>query len=232
MVFKFALIPVAVLFFWMLFNDRENPEPFWQIIKALLVGVAIAFPVVFIEIYLSQINPFAVGGVQYAAYDTYIVAGLTEETFKLLGVLLFFVASRHFNEKMDGIVYCALVSLGFAAIENVLYLANALNMQELYSMAVMRGIFSVPAHCIFAVIMGFFLSKSVYAKTFGGQAIFLFLAWGSAVLAHGTYNFIITILHENAMLVLAGFMLILFILALVCIRAYRKEAKRQFGKMH
>lgn len=229
MVLRFALIPVAVLVIWMLFNDRRNPEPISQLAKAFFLGVAIALPILFVELFLDQINPFSIGGVYYAAYDTYVIAGFTEETFKLLGVLLFFYGSVHFNEKMDGIVYCAMVSLGFAAIENVLYLANSPSLQNLYSLAIARGIFSVPAHCIFSIFMGFFVAKSKYSKSFLGKVFYILFAWVLAIFLHGTYNFIIMTAGEFADLILAGYVACTFLIGVLMIRSYRKDSARKIS---
>ncbi len=66
-----------------------------------------------------QINPFT--GVLGSLYTAFIVAGLTEEYFKRLVVLKIPYKTKYFNEKLDGIVYSVFSTMGFATVENIVY---------------------------------------------------------------------------------------------------------------
>ena len=84
-----------------------------------------------------------------------------------------------FDEHYDGIVYGAAVSLGFATVENILYLfANGLES------ALGRAILPVSSHALFGVIMGYYLGKQSFLKERKNEvdAVFRICA------AHFTWN--------------------------------------------
>jgi RsiW-degrading membrane proteinase PrsW (M82 family) len=62
----------------------------------------------------------------------------------------------YFDEHFDGIVYAVCVGMGFAGLENIMYVFQ--NMDDWMSVSVARAIFSVPGHFFFAVSMGYFYS--------------------------------------------------------------------------
>ncbi len=89
-----------------------------------------------------------------------------------------------FNDKLDGIVYAVFISLGFAAVENVLYvLGNG------YGTGIMRAVTAVPAHAVFGITMGFYFGM---AKFYEKQQYQLKLkALFYPIVLHGIYNFIL-----------------------------------------
>ena len=60
-----------------------------------------------------------------------------------------------FDYRFDAVVYCVFAALGFAALENILYVA-----QFGFAVAVSRALLSVPGHCFFAVYMGIYLGQA------------------------------------------------------------------------
>ncbi|HPJ76902.1 MAG TPA: PrsW family intramembrane metalloprotease, partial [Clostridia bacterium] len=147
-----ALSPVAALIILLLVVDRHDKEPAKLLIKQFIAGCLISIPAILIEGFLERFNIFPETLIGMA-YTSFIVAGLTEESLKRASV---YVVSYHkpaYNEKLDGIIYCAFASLGFAAVENIMYIINF--EAENPSIALYRGIFSVPGHMLFAVTMGY-----------------------------------------------------------------------------
>ena len=89
-----------------------------------------------------------------------------------------------FNEKFDGIVYATFVSLGFAAVENILYVID-----NGVSTGIMRAITAVPAHAIFGICMGYFFGMAkFYPKK---RKTYLYLAFLLPFFLHGFYDFIL-----------------------------------------
>ena len=92
-----------------------------------------------------------------------------------------------FNDlDVDGIVYSAFVSLGFAALENIHYVFS-----YGLSVAFSRAIFSIPGHFSFSVFMGFYYGRAKLAEADGyeaGKKRNLFLAFLIPVLLHGFYD--------------------------------------------
>ena len=115
-----SLAPVLIIGFYIYNRDKYEKEPFSVLMKALFAGVIIVLPVVLVEKFLDQFNQ-GLEGLQSAAYVAFVEAAFTEEGMKFLAFYIFFRTERNFNEKFDGIVYAVYIALGFAGIENILY---------------------------------------------------------------------------------------------------------------
>jgi RsiW-degrading membrane proteinase PrsW (M82 family) len=89
--------------------------------------------------------------------------------------------NKNFNEPFDGIVYSLTVSLGFAGLENILYVLDGG-----VETAVLRMFTAVPAHASFGVLMGYFLGKAKFEHKKGHYAIY---ALAVATLFHGAYDY-------------------------------------------
>ena len=107
--------------------DRFEPEPVSMVIYALLWGGLVAY------FFSGVANNAMLGGVQkllspqaFADWAAAIVAPTNEEFYKTVGLLvLFLIARREFDGVMDGLVYGAMIGLGFQAVENVQYFIEA-----------------------------------------------------------------------------------------------------------
>ena len=101
----------------------------------------------------------------YVAVDMFIGVALVEEGFKWLTLVFFTKKSKEFNCLFDGMIYAIFVSLGFAALENILYVLN-----NGWVNAATRAILSVPGHMFFAVMMGYYYSRwNIFAKAREGE---------------------------------------------------------------
>jgi len=176
-----ALAPVAVLLIYVYIRDKYEKEPIGLLLKTFLAGAFITLPIIGVEILLSSFEN-ELSGLWKAAYTSFVVAGFTEELFKFLVLYFFIRKDAHFNEQFDGIVYAVFVSLGFAAVENILYVVGN-GMQ----VGLVRAITAVPAHALFGVVMGFYFGKSLLHP----QKRYLILALVMPILFHGIYDFII-----------------------------------------
>lgn len=176
-----ALGPIVIILIYIYIRDKYEKEPWPLLVKTFIAGALITIPIVFVEGILSAFG-INFEGLLNAAYTAFVVAGFTEELFKYLVVYLLILKNTNFNERFDGIVYAVFVSLGFAAVENILYVYN-------YGMntGLLRAITAVPAHALFGVIMGFYFGKSL----FNSRKKYLFLALFMPILLHGIYDFII-----------------------------------------
>jgi len=190
-----SLAPVLIILFYIYFRDKYEKEPLRILLKALLLGIVIVVPVIFVERLLMNLMPQS-GKVAAAAWHAFVVAGTTEELFKFLALYLLIWKSPSFNEKFDGIVYAVFVSLGFAGVENVLYVLDG-GMQT----ALTRAFTAVPAHAIFGITMGYYLGIAHMYKELRGR--YLGRAICIPIILHGIYDFIL--------MVEVGWLLLLFI---------------------
>ncbi len=185
-----ALAPIFIILIYVYIRDKYEKEPWSLLLKTILAGALITIPILFFE---NLISSFCSNcqGLQLAAFQSFAVAGFTEELFKYLALFLIIRKNIHFNEQFDGIVYAVFVSLGFAAVENVLYV-----FQYGYTTGLIRAITAVPGHALFGVVMGFYFGKSLS----NSKRKYLILALLMPILFHGFYDFIL--MSENYILLL------------------------------
>ncbi|MDY6288304.1 MAG: PrsW family glutamic-type intramembrane protease, partial [Bacteroidales bacterium] len=176
-----AVLPVAVLLWFIYRKDKLNPEPLGKLVWAFVVGCLSVVPAMVMEAVLGMMTPPTpiLGGI----YTGYVVAGLSEELCKLVLLMLVIWRSPHFDEYFDGIVYAVFVSMGFACVENVMYVMGS---TEALSVALMRGLLAVPAHFLFAVTMGYHLSLAKFDPRNRRRHLMHALLY--PVLLHGTYD--------------------------------------------
>ena len=206
-----ALAPVFIILFYIYFRDRYEKEPVKLLIKAVLAGCLIVIPVIFIERFLMGWKPSMDKAVD-AAYSAFLVAAFTEELFKFLALYLLIWKSPSFNEKFDGIVYAVFISLGFAAVENVMYVVEGG-----YQTAITRAITAVPAHALFGVMMGYYFGIArMYPEL---RSNYLLRAILVPILLHGIYDFILMIEIELLLLVFIPYLIYLYFMGFRKIKA-------------
>jgi protease PrsW len=201
-----SLAPVFIILFYIYFRDKYDKEPAALLIKALLLGIVIVIPVIFVERLLQYLMP-PLGHVGEAAYNAFVVAGSTEELFKFLALYLLVWKSPSFNEKFDGIVYAVFVSLGFAGVENVLYVLDG-GVQ----IALTRALTAIPAHAIFGITMGYYLGIAHMYKELRGK--YLGRALLVPVILHGLYDFILMVEIGWLLLLFIPYVITLYIMAI------------------
>ncbi len=181
-----ALSPICIIGFYMFIRDKYEKEPISQLVKGLLFGVLIAFPILKLEVFLTSIVHFE-NQILLTAYYSFIVAGFSEELIKFLATFILYYRNRNFNERFDGIVYAVFVSLGFAMIENIAYVFNS-DIGGIYT-AFLRAIFSVPLHGIFGIFMGYYIS--LYKFEQHNNRKFIVMSLIVPIIIHGIYDFIL-----------------------------------------
>lgn len=209
-----ALIPVVLLLFYILRKDRRAPEPARQLVKGFLFGIlslplsfCMSAPFGYFGLYVDE--PVTVWGSVMTAFWG---AAIPEEIAKLIMLWLLLRKNRHFDEKLDGIVYAVCVSLGFAAGENLLYLFY--NYDNFLTVGIMRALFAIPAHFSFGVLTGYYYSLvKFYPKSPAKNKVMVILA---PILAHGIYDSILFALDVTypavALLLLVVFLAFCFLM--------------------
>ena len=182
-----AIAPVVVLLWQILKRDSANPEPPKMLMKAFFYGM-VSTVVTFIFLPVTEVigdmtmlddNPLA-----QAFKQAFFSAPLPEEGAKLLMLWLLLRNNPYFDERFDGIVYAVCVGMGFAAVENVLYLFS--NYDSWLSVGIVRALFAVPGHFFDAVIMGYYYSHYHFGTRRNPATKALILA--APVVAHGIYD--------------------------------------------
>lgn len=224
-----AVVPVVLLLIFIYKKDKYQPEPAGKLILTFFVGCLSVIPAAIME---SAIMVVAPSGdylpVLSGLFNGFLVAGLCEELCKLLLLLLVIWKSPHFDEFFDGIVYAAYLSLGFACVENIMYVFQG---DDQMLTALFRGLLAVPAHFLFAVTMGYYVSLAKFDPE--NKRNHLFKAFLYPMLLHGTYDALLMVssnltssLAEGDMII-GGICLILFVVFIIFdIKMWRKGLKR------
>jgi len=199
-----ALAPAIILMMYVYFRDKYEKEPVKLILKGILLGAIIIFPVGVIENYIIVVGK-DFGKIAKAAWDGFIVAGATEEAFKYMAVFILVWRNRNFNEKFDGIVYAVSVSLGFAAVENLFYVFSNSNSMQV---GLLRAFTAVPGHTIFGIVMGFYLGMARFSVP--NRSKWLISAFTVPWLLHGLYDFLLMSGHPVLLIVFIPFLIFMY----------------------
>jgi RsiW-degrading membrane proteinase PrsW (M82 family) len=181
--FVLSLAPVLFIAAYIYFRDKYEKEPIRLLLFALIAGGLTVFPILFMERFLDGFTQ-SFPGLFSAAWNAFVVAAFSEELFKFIALYLLIWKSPEFNEKFDGIVYAVFISLGFAGVENVLYV-----MEGGIETGIMRAITAVPAHAIFGITMGFYFGLAKFYEK--ERKALKFKSLFFPIILHGIYDFIL-----------------------------------------
>lgn len=163
-------------------QDRREPEPRAKVAKVMLWGALCVTPSIWWELtYGPATLPRA--GWPLALYAWAGVA-FPEELCKLLAVMVSIYRDPEFDEPMDGIVYGVAASLGFAALENVLYV-----LAKGGEVGLLRALLTVPCHAFYGVTMGYWLGTTRFSPA-RRRVTGAFAGLLAATLMHGLFDFL------------------------------------------
>ena len=226
MILVAGLLPCVVLLFYIYRKDTVEKEPVGLLIKLLLLGCLSTIPAIILEMIGSYILS-AIGLTEwstlYYLIENFLIIAVAEEASKRYMLRKGSWNDPAFNYVFDGVVYAVFVSLGFAGLENVGYIAG-FGME----VAVIRGLAAIPLHAICGVFMGHFYglhkaySKYGYAKEAAANKKLSLLV---PVLIHGFYDFCASVQSETMSYVWLGFVIVMDVIAFIQIRNYSKNDK-------
>ncbi len=220
-----ALIPVVCFIGWIYYKDKYEREPPIKLVEYFVLGILVSILAIFIELYLSKLNNF--NGILSNIYTAFFVAALTEEGLKSIILIPMLLREKNFNEKLDGIIYSIFLSLGFATIENIIYLMRE-RIDLLFSLSITRGLISIPSHIMFAITMGYYISKYKFDKY--NKKKYLYFAVIIPILLHGVFDFILMIGYRWAIIVFVVYLIFLWKINLDKLDKYTLYSKIRFYK--
>lgn len=184
-----AVLPVIVLAVVIYRQDKYQREPIGKLFKAFFFGALSIIPAALMESVLQSFTPHF--PIIDGAYTGFVVAGCSEELFKLLMLRWAIWKSPAFDEYFDGIVYACFVSLGFACFENISYVFQSDTFFGALSTGSVRAVLSVPAHFLFGVVMGYHFALAKFDPSH--RSGHLFKAFLFPMLMHGTFDSLLMI---------------------------------------
>ncbi|MCR5715966.1 MAG: PrsW family intramembrane metalloprotease [Lachnospiraceae bacterium] len=184
-----AVLPPLLLIIYIYRRDQVEKEPLGLLAKLFLLGAVSVFPAALAETIGEQLlsNLYLENTTYYNLIDCFLIIGIAEEGLKYL--VLKKVTWKHpaFNYRFDAIVYAVCVSLGFALLENVMYVFIGG-----VSTGVVRAFTAIPAHAINAIYMGYYVGQAKLCEKYGevnGEISDLRMAFFVPVFLHGFYDF-------------------------------------------
>jgi RsiW-degrading membrane proteinase PrsW (M82 family) len=177
-----AIAPGIAIGIYIYLKDKHEREPVHLLLISFLYG-SLSTIITFSISY--PVNAFLLtkeGDALDQFYNAFFKVALIEEFSKFIFVRFVLYYSKNFNEPFDGIVYAVMVSMGFASVENVLYV-----FEQGYITGLLRIFTAVPAHATFGVIMGYFLGRAKF--THRNNVAFSIIAIGAATFFHGMYDY-------------------------------------------
>ena len=221
--FIMAIAPALVLVRYYYLQDQQKPEPAGMVVKLFLLGFCLILPAMIVEYAFDRVNLLLLerSVIGYLVVKSFIVVALCEEVLKFLTVIFFVYRQLEFDEEMDGIVYTVMASMGFACMENIIYVLDSG-----LTIAVVRAFSAIPMHAFSSGLMGFYLGRAKFAETRKQE----WLDWGHglgiAVLIHGTYDlmlFIAPMTHHWSTLVILPILVISYYRLKYCVKKARME---------
>ena len=158
-IFLAALAPALILM-WYVYHKDIQPEPVKLVVKGFLFGAVSTFVSTLISTPLQNLGLFTTDPTDLLGCIkvSFLGAAIPEECAKLFMLWLLLRRCREFDERYDGIVYAVAVGLGFASLENLLYVVAA--GADWVQVSISRALLSVPGHFAFAVAMGYYYSMN------------------------------------------------------------------------
>ena len=219
-----AVLPAAVLLYVIYKADNVEKEPFGLMAFVFFLGVVSTISAMILETIGTGALDLAFRGdntnLIYIFLMTFFVVGVAEEGGKFLALKLSTWKNKEFNFSFDGIVYSVCASLGFATLENILYV-----FEGGFSVAVMRAILSVPGHCIFGVFMGVYYGIAKGNELRGNMEamkVNLRKAFWIPVAIHGFYDFCLMANLELALLAFIGLEIFMVVRAIKLVKLMSK----------
>lgn len=202
-----AIVPSIILLIIMYRLDKKEKEPIPVLIQLFVLGMISIFPVIFVEVILGDIVTFIFGegNALSTMVDSFFAIALIEESAKFIVFRLRTRKLAAYNCKFDGLVYITFVTLGFATLENIFYVAT-----DGLSVAFMRAVTSIPGHLYFSIYMGYYISKSIEAKLRNENDMVVkynILALVLPTVFHGIYDMLLML--ENTFAAILWFFLVI-----------------------
>ncbi len=228
------LLPIVpgIVWMWILYRtDIYEPEPPGKVLATFILGVASIIPAFALERLAGLAYPFleaieraSIASLASArdalpvALGCFLVIGPAEELAKFAAVRLFIYRDPEFDEPLDGIIYSSAAALGFASLENVLYVIDFTHGLSIRWAALgVRSFLALPGHVIFGATWGYALGRRKFSPSYP--------VWSRVALAaglHGLYDFVLIYPPTRPLILL--FMSIMVPVLVKQIRALRDDS--------
>lgn len=243
-----ALLPAVVLLLLVYFSDKIEREPFGLIMGLIGMGVLSTLPAIIWEsigsLFIEFIFPDPSTNIVAIFIDNFLLVAVAEETCKFLCMFIITWKNKAFDYSFDGVVYAVATSLGFAGLENILYIftqatgnteiSQYLGFAAGASLGLVRAFLAVPLHTSVAIFMGFFYGRakeSVFKHELAKGWLNILLALLIPMLIHGFYDFLLSVGSVFSILVFVLFVIALYVLTIIMNHYFSKNDHNITGRL-
>lgn len=224
-----SIAPSLAFLTWIYIKDKYEKEPIKFLGKLFLIGALISIPAIAIEDILMKVN--IENEFLNLTYSAFIVAALTEEMLKAIILISYTLESKYYTEKLDGIVYSIFITLGFATIENIIYIFGE-SYLNVFEVGLSRAIISIPAHIMFAITMGYYLSMYRFNKEkINKSKLYLLNIIFLPVIFHGFFDFLLMLKTNWSNFLFLIYLVYLWKINLDKVDEYTDYARKRFIRL-
>jgi protease PrsW len=218
-----GIIPAILwLWFW-LREDKKRPEPRGLLFFSFIMGM-IAVPLVI------PLQKLVTTDFINISLMTIILWSMFEEVLKYIGSYVAALRKKANNDPIDPMIYLITTALGFAAVENTLFLINAISQGGFIESIItgnMRFIGATLLHTVSSATVGLFMAFSFY-KSKSQKRLYLLIGLILAIVLHTLFNFFIMNVSGNGIFwVFAGVWILVVLLILFFEKA--KNLRRRYN---
>jgi len=181
-----ALLPTFVIGYYIYNKDTEK-EPLNYVLKLFLFGYIACLISAICELTIDRFFDTPNTMIQKVLYY-FLAIAFIEELVKYLFLIFSSYKNKEYDQVYDAIVYAVFIALGFATVENVLYLFANSNSTTVIAIGTMRAILSVPTHACMGIIMGYYMTLAKIEKSKKKEKLYLIQGFIIPFLAHGLFD--------------------------------------------
>lgn len=215
-----AVLPGVVIIAKVYSMDKVEKEPIRLLLLLLILGALSVIPVIVVETLLDSVIGIIPRGTFYNIIENFIGVALVEEFFKYLVLKKCTWNNKAFDYRFDAVVYAVTASLGFAILENIMYVLGGG-----VHVAIVRALLSVPGHAMFGLFMGLAYGEAKACAKRGFEANSKKLLKNAVIIPmilHGFYDFT---LSEGTALSLISFYIFMICMYVVTWKKLKQSSK-------
>lgn len=176
-----AIVPSLLIVGFIYWQDKYEREKAIPMLVCFILGAIITMPALFLEAKADSIGWSESENFWMTFFVAFIVVAFNEELFKFIALYFFPFQQKFFNEPFDGIVYAVMIGMGFAMVENIMYV-HKFGMADTWG----RAFTAVPSHGVYAIIMGYYAGLAKFNSSQRWTLLLKGLLF--ATLLHGAYD--------------------------------------------
>ena len=214
---RLAVLPSMLLLLFVVGRNKNSRDPMKLLVWLAVLGAVSTIPAVVVELLgagLLYYMGLETGTGVYELVNCFFIVAMIEELGKFVGMIILTWNNKNFDHSYDGVIYGVCSSLGFATLENILYV-----FQGGIGLGILRAVTAIPLHCSCGVVMGYFYSKARENANNGeGAAGNMLISYLSAMGIHGLYDFVLSV--DDTSVILCILVLVLLVALMLLIISY------------